>query len=58
MHYNLDYALRICTQNNRIQSCVHIFSSMGLYGEAVDLALKVPFFDSFAFSIAKFQMRY
>ncbi|KAG9067424.1 hypothetical protein KI688_012207 [Linnemannia hyalina] len=40
MHYNLDYALRICTQNNRIQSCVHIFSSMGLYGEAVDLALK------------------
>lgn len=44
MHYNLDYALRICTQNNRIQSCVLIFSSMGLYGEAVDLALKVPFF--------------
>lgn len=41
MHYNLDYALRICTQNNRIQSCVNIFSSMGLYGEAVDLALKV-----------------
>ncbi|KAG0029033.1 hypothetical protein BGZ81_004192 [Podila clonocystis] len=40
MHYNLDYALRICTQNNRIQSCVNIFSSMGLYGEAVDLALK------------------
>ncbi|KAF9902355.1 hypothetical protein BX616_001970, partial [Lobosporangium transversale] len=39
-HYNLDYALRICTQNNRIQSCVNIFSSMGLYGEAVDLALK------------------
>ncbi|KAF9438781.1 hypothetical protein BGZ76_004857 [Entomortierella beljakovae] len=40
MHYNLDYALRICTQNNRIQSCVNIFSSMGHYGEAVDLALK------------------
>ncbi|KAF8953441.1 hypothetical protein CPC16_003759 [Podila verticillata] len=40
MHYNLDYALRICTQNNRILSCVNIFSSMGLYGEAVDLALK------------------
>ncbi|KAF9187387.1 hypothetical protein BGZ50_001965 [Haplosporangium sp. Z 11] len=40
MHYNLDYALRICTQNNRIQSCVNIFSSMGLFGEAVDLALK------------------
>ncbi|KAF9428590.1 hypothetical protein BGZ94_001853 [Podila epigama] len=40
MHYNLDYALRICTQNDRILSCVNIFSSMGLYGEAVDLALK------------------
>ncbi|KAF9362080.1 hypothetical protein BGX26_004165 [Mortierella sp. AD094] len=40
MHYNLDYALRICTQNNRIQSCVNIFSSMGHYGEAVELALK------------------
>ncbi|KAG0306462.1 hypothetical protein BGZ98_002342 [Dissophora globulifera] len=40
MHYNLDYALRICTQNDRIQSCVNIFSSMGLYGEAVDLALR------------------
>ncbi|KAG0051168.1 hypothetical protein BGZ83_004029 [Gryganskiella cystojenkinii] len=40
MHYNLDYALRVCTQNKRIQSCVNIYSSMGLYGEAVDLALK------------------
>ncbi|KAG0232703.1 hypothetical protein BGW42_007957 [Actinomortierella wolfii] len=40
MHYNLDYALRICAQNNRIQSCVNIYSSMGLYGEAVELALK------------------
>ncbi|KAF9974592.1 hypothetical protein BGZ73_001990 [Actinomortierella ambigua] len=40
MHYNLDYALRICTQNNRIQSCVNIYSRMGLFSEAVDLALK------------------
>jgi len=44
MHYNLDYALRVCTQNRRIQSCVNIYSSMGLYGEAVDLALKVSYF--------------
>ncbi|CAG8467025.1 8972_t:CDS:10 [Ambispora gerdemannii] len=39
-HYNLDYALRLCTQNGRMQSCVHIYSNMGLYEEAVDLALK------------------
>ncbi|CAG8443951.1 10866_t:CDS:10 [Ambispora leptoticha] len=39
-HYNLDYALRLCTQNGRMQSCVHIYSNMELYEEAVDLALK------------------
>ncbi|CAG8483434.1 620_t:CDS:10 [Paraglomus occultum] len=39
-HYNLDYALRLCSQNGRMQSCVHIYSNMGLYEEAVDLALK------------------
>ncbi|EIE75688.1 hypothetical protein RO3G_00392 [Rhizopus delemar RA 99-880] len=40
MHYDLDYALRLCTQNGRTQSCVHIYSQMGLYEEAVNLALK------------------
>ncbi|KAI8064792.1 vacuolar protein sorting protein 18 [Gilbertella persicaria] len=40
MHYKLDYALRICSQHHRTQSCVHIYSQMGLYEEAVDLALK------------------
>ncbi|KAL1931607.1 hypothetical protein VTP01DRAFT_9750 [Rhizomucor pusillus] len=40
MHYNLDYALRLCSQNQRTQSCVHIYSQMGLYEEAVNLALK------------------
>ncbi|KAG0167963.1 hypothetical protein DFQ28_011230 [Apophysomyces sp. BC1034] len=40
MHYNLDYALRLCSQNGRVQSCVHIYSQMGLYEEAVNLALK------------------
>lgn len=44
MHYNLDYALRLCTQNGRTQSCVHIYSQMGLYEEAVNLALKVHFY--------------
>ncbi|CAB4425152.1 unnamed protein product [Rhizophagus irregularis] len=39
-YYNLDYALRLCSQNRRTQSCVHIYSNMGLYEEAVDLALK------------------
>ncbi|KAI9491455.1 Pep3/Vps18/deep orange family-domain-containing protein [Zychaea mexicana] len=40
MHYNLGYALRLCSQNGRTQSCVHIYSQMGLYEEAVQLALK------------------
>lgn len=40
MYYNLDYALRLCSQNGRTQSCVHIYSQMGLYEEAVHLALK------------------
>ncbi|KAL7317653.1 tethering complex subunit [Mucor circinelloides] len=40
MHYKLDYALRVCSHNNRTQSCVHIYSQMGLYEEAVDLALE------------------
>ncbi|KAG0169863.1 hypothetical protein DFQ28_011330 [Apophysomyces sp. BC1034] len=40
MRYNLDYALRLCSQNGRTQSCVHIYSQMGLYEEAVNLALK------------------
>ncbi|KAI9478077.1 MAG: Pep3/Vps18/deep orange family-domain-containing protein [Benjaminiella poitrasii] len=40
MHYKLDYALRICSQNERTESCVHIYSQMGLYEEAVNLALE------------------
>ncbi|KAI8987094.1 Pep3/Vps18/deep orange family-domain-containing protein [Pilobolus umbonatus] len=39
-HYELDYALRICTQNGRTQSCVHIYGQMELYEEAVNLALE------------------
>ncbi|CAO3596798.1 unnamed protein product [Absidia cylindrospora] len=41
MFYNPDYALRLCTQFGRIQSCIHLYSLMGLYEEAVHLALKV-----------------
>ncbi|KAI8059195.1 Pep3/Vps18/deep orange family-domain-containing protein [Gongronella butleri] len=40
MHYNLDYALRLCNQHGRTQSCVHIYGQMGLYEEAVHLALQ------------------
>ncbi|KAL1919217.1 uncharacterized protein VTP21DRAFT_1909 [Calcarisporiella thermophila] len=38
--YELDYALRVCSQHGRIQSCIRIYGQMGLYEEAVELALK------------------
>ncbi|KAI9818487.1 MAG: hypothetical protein M1827_000546 [Pycnora praestabilis] len=38
--YDADFALRLCIQHKRIQSCVHIYSSMELYLQAVELALK------------------
>ncbi|KDQ63405.1 hypothetical protein JAAARDRAFT_147697 [Jaapia argillacea MUCL 33604] len=38
-YYDLDYALRLCKQTNRIQPCVHIYSKMGLWENSVDLAL-------------------
>ncbi|KAL7274549.1 tethering complex subunit [Rhizina undulata] len=38
--YDADFALRLCIQHNHVQSCVHIYSSMGLYLQAVELALK------------------
>ncbi|KAI9727759.1 MAG: hypothetical protein M1834_007998 [Cirrosporium novae-zelandiae] len=38
--YDADFALRLCIQHNRVQSCVHIYSSMGQYLQAVELALK------------------
>lgn len=37
--YDADFALRLCIQNNRVQSCVHIYSAMGQYQQAVELAL-------------------
>jgi hypothetical protein len=39
-YYDLDYALRICKQRDRIQPCVFIYSKMGLYECSVDLALE------------------
>lgn len=38
--YDADFALRLCIQNNRVQSCVHIYSAMGQYQQAVELALQ------------------
>jgi len=35
------YALRLCTKHNQHQACVHIYSYMKEYEEAVDLALKI-----------------
>lgn len=37
--YDLKYALRLCTKLNEVEACVLIYSKMGLYEEAVDLAL-------------------
>ncbi|XP_031550189.1 vacuolar protein sorting-associated protein 18 homolog [Actinia tenebrosa] len=39
--YDLEYALRLCSEHSKHKACVHIYSTMGLYEEAVDLALKV-----------------
>ena len=38
--YDADFALRLCIQHNRVQSCVHIYSIMGQYQQAVELALQ------------------
>ncbi|PSN71009.1 hypothetical protein BS50DRAFT_271262 [Corynespora cassiicola Philippines] len=39
-NYDADFALRLCIQHRRVQSCVHIYNSMEQYVQAVDLALK------------------
>lgn len=39
--YDTHYALRLCMEHNLEEACVHIYAAMGLYEEAVDLALKV-----------------
>ena len=38
--YDLDYALRICKRNKRVQACVQIYSKMSLFESSVDLALE------------------
>ncbi|KFM74068.1 Vacuolar protein sorting-associated protein 18-like protein, partial [Stegodyphus mimosarum] len=40
--YDQKYALRLCSELEGFErACVHIYTTMGLYEEAVDLALKV-----------------
>ncbi|KAJ5074432.1 vacuolar protein sorting-associated protein [Anaeramoeba ignava] len=39
--YDLKYALRLCSKAQITEACVFIYSEMGLYDEAVDLALEV-----------------
>lgn len=40
MCYDLKYALRLCAEHDLKRACVHIYTTMGLYDEAVDLALQ------------------
>lgn len=37
--FDPDFALRLCIQHRRVLSCVHIYTNMGQYVQAVDLAL-------------------
>ncbi|KAL2263882.1 hypothetical protein VTK26DRAFT_4559 [Humicola hyalothermophila] len=37
--YDPDFALRLCIQHRRVLACAHIYTGMGQYVQAVDLAL-------------------
>lgn len=37
--YDADFALRLCIQYSRLRACVHIYTTMGQYVSAVELAL-------------------
>ncbi|ESO97284.1 hypothetical protein LOTGIDRAFT_214111 [Lottia gigantea] len=39
--YDVKYALRLCTESKHTKACVYVYSIMGLYEEAVDMALSV-----------------
>ncbi|XP_070564875.1 vacuolar protein sorting-associated protein 18 homolog isoform X2 [Ptychodera flava] len=41
VNFDLKYALRLCSEHSLEEACVHIYTTMELYEEAVDLALKV-----------------
>ena len=39
--YDIEYALRLCSEHHMTRACVHIYCVKELYEEAMDLALKV-----------------
>lgn len=39
--YDTKYALRICTEKGKTEACVRLYSSIGLYEDAVELSLSV-----------------
>ncbi|XP_077978049.1 vacuolar protein sorting-associated protein 18 homolog isoform X1 [Glandiceps talaboti] len=41
VNFDLKYALRLCSEHDLKDACVHIYTTMELYEEAVDLALQV-----------------
>ena len=41
--YDVKYALRVCSECKHKRACVHVYSLMGLYEEAVDMALEVEY---------------
>ncbi|KAG4304260.1 hypothetical protein PORY_002235 [Pneumocystis oryctolagi] len=52
-YYSPDFALRICIQHKRISSSVYLYSTMGFFEEAVDLALKYDNIDLASTSLDK-----
>lgn len=40
MCYDMKYALRLCAEHGLDRACVHIYTTMGLFDEAVELALQ------------------
>ena len=38
--FDSDFALRLCIEHSRVQSCVHIYSTMGQFLQAVEMALE------------------
>ena len=42
-HFDLQYALRLCSREGLNSACIFLFSTMGLYEQAVNLSLKVRY---------------
>lgn len=44
LNYDIKYVLRICTELNFTSACIHLYATMGLYEEAIDLAISHDLF--------------